>query len=425
MPEISAAETLIVKRPRITTAEQTLTSSGVKFIESFDKPFPIPEKWLRLTKDVEANQPTHVKNRISSPHTGPNPSKVDVAPRDKRVYEEIAAPGNPRYKIEAGKAIGQGGMSRVFLGYDTKMDRKIAVKVVTFEPDEKEYADFGEIEAITVSKLNELNVPGIVKIYGFQKTVFPWEITGLDRTLTLPTIIMEYLDPKDSPTLASKLAHGTLTPTEVINTLPLLANTIDILDRNGIRHKDLKPGNIFFGNPPKIGDFGVSSPITKDQGRIGTPRYIAPEVASNNPTTLRSEEYSLATIAFEMLTHKTPRPIENPDESDSLVLLAAVAKNDLRELETSPLKPEVRTVLRKALATNPKNRYATCTQFVQALTKALISSKQEQIMVEIPPEKDTSTLPPANRAKDRTHLTPGSPTMLNQAQISTIVHQVS
>jgi serine/threonine protein kinase len=155
----------------------------------------------------------------------------------------------------------------------------------------------------------------------------------------------------------------------------------------------VKPGNIMLhlNSRVKIADFGIAKMLATSQRTqtglvMGTPSYMSPEQIKAMSLDGRSDQFSLAVIAFEMLVG------QKPFSGDSLVTLVhQIVYEEPRSLrELSPqLGAEVETAIRKALSKNPGDRYQTCTQFVRALRTSL--EKVPEIEAVVPrPETPSS-----------------------------------
>ncbi len=210
-----------------------------------------------------------------------------------------------RYKIEA--ELGRGAMGVVFRALDPAIGRTVAIKTIRL-PD---FADPAEHDRLRNRLLHEarsagvLSHPGIVTIY---------DVAEADD---LAYIAMEFVN---GPTLEEVLSHAQ--PPDAATIFRVLRETAAALDyahKKGIVHRDIKPANIMIheDGTVKITDFGVAkipaSQLATQAGMVlGTPCYMSPEQALGKPVDGRSDQFSLAVIAFEMLTG------EKPFDSDQL-----------------------------------------------------------------------------------------------------------
>ena len=162
----------------------------------------------------------------------------------------------------------------------------------------------------------------------------------------------------------------------------MLAQTAVALDyahQKGIVHRDIKPANIMIAadGTSKITDFGIAKITASDQltmtgAIVGTPHYMSPEQVQGQPVDGRSDQFSLAVIAYEMLTGEKPYTGEHL----TTVVYKIVTEEPPPPHRLNPsLSGPIETVLRKALAKKPDARYRNCQEFVDALEKACAATK--------------------------------------------------
>jgi eukaryotic-like serine/threonine-protein kinase len=206
-----------------------------------------------------------------------------------------------RYEIKS--ELGRGGMATVFLAYDPRFQRDVAIKVLPpqFLHDPQFKARFDR-EAQTIASLE---ITGIVPVYDY----------GEDNGQ--PYIVMRYLF---GGSLADKLKKGPLPLENVVRILGQLAKALDRAHAQGIIHRDLKPGNILFDNFGEacITDFGIvklteASAQYTGSNLIGTPAYMSPEQArGERDIDGRSDIYALGVVVFEMLSGALPFDADTP-----------------------------------------------------------------------------------------------------------------
>ena len=264
-----------------------------------------------------------------------------------------------RYQIA--EELGRGAMGVVYKAQDPAIGRVVAIKSIrlsdlTDETERRRLHDrlFREAQSAGV-----LSHPNIVTIY---------DIAEEDG---MAYIFMEYVN---GPTLEKLL--GARQPPARETLLSLLRQTAGALDyahRKGIVHRDIKPANIMVHDSAtaKITDFGVariaSQQMTLSGTMMGTPNYMSPEQVEGRPVDGRADQFSLAVVAYEIFTG------EKPFAADRLpTLLYRIVREEPAPLArlNPTLAPQVDTVLRRALAKNPAERYGECTEFVDALIKA-------------------------------------------------------
>jgi serine/threonine-protein kinase len=202
-------------------------------------------------------------------------------------------------RYELVERIGVGGMAEVWKGRDRRLNRDVAVKLLAGpavrDPSRRRRI---EREARTLAALSD---PGVVAVYDYGEE----QTDGGD---VLPYLVMELVD---GPDLHHYLREkGRLSPQESRQILRAIGAAIDTAHHAGVVHGDLKPANIFIDrNGPKVGDFGVARVLDEETGATtlaATPAFAAPEVLRGGKPTPASDVYSLACLAFEMLTGHPP-----------------------------------------------------------------------------------------------------------------------
>lgn len=252
--------------------------------------------------------------------------------------------------------IGRGGMGEIFRATDTSLGRAVAIKVLDdrYAQDPAVRERFTR-EALAVARLS--GNPHIVTIYDVGE--------HRDR----PFIVMEYLA---GGSLAQKFRDGVAQPPgQALEWLEQTAGALDAAHRNGIVHRDVKPANLLLDRSGRVhvADFGIASAaglqsLTQTGTVLGTASYLSPEQAMGEPTSPASDLYSLAVVAFELLTGR------RPFEGDSIAAEAAAHVTgevpSVRALNPQ-LPPELDPVFARALAKDPRGRYGSAAEFVAAL----------------------------------------------------------
>ena len=264
---------------------------------------------------------------------------------------------NDRYEVI--RSIGEGGMANVYLGYDTILDRNVAIKILRgdLSNDEKFVRRF-QREALSASSLAH---PNIVEMYD----------VGEDDGLYY--IVMEYIEGKTLKQLLKK--RGTLTLSEAIDIMSQLTDGMAHAHDSYIIHRDLKPQNIMIKDDGqiKITDFGIamalnSTQLTQTNSVMGSVHYLPPEQASGKGCTIKSDIYSMGIIFYELLSGSLPFKGDNAVEIALKHMREPLPS--LRE-ENSAIPQSIENIVKKATAKNPKNRYDSARSMHEDLLTAL------------------------------------------------------
>lgn len=271
---------------------------------------------------------------------------------------------NNRYEII--RTIGEGGMANVYLGYDTILDRNVAIKVLRgdLSSDEKFVRRF-QREALSASSLSH---PNIVEVYD----------VGEDNGLYY--IVMEYIDGKTLKQLLKK--RGSLTLSEAIDIMLQITDGMAHAHDSYIVHRDLKPQNIMIKDDGqiKITDFGIAmalnaTQLTQTNSVMGSVHYLPPEQAAGKGCTIQSDIYSMGIIFYELLTG------ELPFKGDSAVEIALKQmKEPLPDVHkmNKDIPQSIENIILKATAKNPKNRYQNVREMYQDLLTALNDDRMNE-----------------------------------------------
>jgi serine/threonine-protein kinase len=194
------------------------------------------------------------------------------------------------------RLVGEGGMGAVFRAYDSKLSRRVAIKVLHGElASRAEFRDRFVAEATLCGRLRH---PHLVNVYDFGET----PEGGL-------FIAMEWVHGKDLGYLLRRL--GPASPAQVAAMVRQCGEALDCTHRSGVIHRDVKPSNIMLLHSDvvdvRLADFGVARRLTPGVSRtlpglvVGTPKYLAPEQAFGGRLGPGTDLYALATVIFEML----------------------------------------------------------------------------------------------------------------------------
>src|SRR6266850_3213907 len=253
--------------------------------------------------------------------------------------------------------IGRGGMATVYKAHHADLDRYVAIKVLPdFFAEEASYRQRFQHEARSVARLKHSNILNVFD-YGQEKGI---------TYLALELI--------EGGTLRERLGSP-MELEEVVRLLRPIASALDYAHSQGILHRDIKPSNILMqaDGTPVLADFGLARMVgsterlTATGTVLGTPEYMSPEQACGATLGPASDQYSLAIVAYEMLTGRVP--FQAPTPVAVMISHMSQAMPPTRELE-GKLSGHIEDALRRGLAKAPADRYPTARQFVAALTPA-------------------------------------------------------
>jgi len=261
--------------------------------------------------------------------------------------------------------LGRGAMGVVYDAIDPLIGRSVAVKVIRLEAStEPQQAEFLRERLFREARsAGQLFHPGIVVIL------------DVGQQGDTAFIAMERVEGKS---LLQTLAGP---PIDVVQALEILRQTSAALDyahERGVVHRDIKPANIILqdGGLVKIADFGIAKFISGQQATatgvvMGTPSYMSPEQIESQQVDGRTDQFSLAVVAFEMLTGTRPF---TSDSISALTYMIVHAERPSARAANPNLPESADEIFRTGLAKRPEERYQTCSQFVAALTAALKSA---------------------------------------------------
>ncbi len=257
--------------------------------------------------------------------------------------------------------LGRGGMALVYYGWDVKLQRPVAIKVIDARyQSNPAYASRFVREAQAVATWRHEN---IIQIY------------YADDQDELYYFVMEYIDGQDlASVLVRYAAAGELMPhADVLRLGRAVAGALDYAHRKGVIHRDVKPSNILIARDGRVvlGDFGLALDV--HQGSfgevVGTPHYIAPEQARRSAdATPLSDLYSLGVVLYEMLTGAVP--FDDPSPASVALQHLTLPPPPPRQLNPN-LNADAETVLLKTLNKSPADRYPSGAALMNALEAAL------------------------------------------------------
>ena len=264
-----------------------------------------------------------------------------------------------RYQILG--ELGRGAMGVVYRAQDPAIGRIVAIKTIRLS----DLTDPGERERLRDRLFREAQTAGILS---HPNIVTIYDIAEENE---MAYVFMEYVD---GPPLERLLAEPIPPSKELIlGILRQTASALDYAHSKGIVHRDIKPANIMLheGRTAKVTDFGVAKILSQQMSQsgamMGTPNYMSPEQVQGHSVDGRADQFSLAVVAYEILTGEKPFV----GEYLPTLLYKIVREDPVAPQRLNPtLGPQLEVVLRKALAKNPEERYANCSQFASELAAA-------------------------------------------------------
>ena len=261
-----------------------------------------------------------------------------------------------RYKIL--DHLGTGGMATVWLGYDTILDRQVAIKTFKIDANDEDAVKRFNREAKAVTSLSH---PNIVSIY------------DVENEGEFYYLILEYVE---GMTLKDYMIKNPRIPIEtIIHIAKQIAAGISHAHQNGIIHRDIKPQNILMNEnlTCKITDFGIAraygdTTLTQTNQMLGTVYYLSPEQARGNVATAQSDIYSLGILIFEMITGQIPF------KGESAVAIALKhLQEELPDIDKyrENVPQSVKNIVLKATMKNPNERYISSKELFEDLSTVL------------------------------------------------------
>lgn len=262
------------------------------------------------------------------------------------------------YEIE--REVGRGGMGIVYLARQIKLNRRVALKMLTGHYGREELQRF-LAEAETAAGLQHTNIAHIYEV---------GEHEGA------PFYSMEYIE---SGSLADRLHKGMLPFRETVQLLISVARALHFAHQNGVVHRDMKPGNVLLDpdGVPKVTDFGIAKRLTDDSkltvsgAVMGTPTYMAPEQArgASREVGVTADVYSLGAVLYEMLAGRPPFV---PEDNETAIMVRVVTEDPVSPAWHRPQIPrDLETICMKCLRKEPSNRYASAAALAEDLRRFL------------------------------------------------------
>ena len=281
-----------------------------------------------------------------------------------------------RYRLQ--RLIATGGMGQVWEAVDSRLGRRVAVKVLKQEfSQDPEFIERFRAEARTTAMLNH---PGIAQVHDYGES----QMDGEGRTAYL---VMELVNGEPLNSVLKRT--GRLSLRHALDMLEQTGRALQIAHANGLVHRDVKPGNILITptGQVKITDFGIAkavdaAPVTQTGMVMGTAQYIAPEQALGHDASPSSDVYALGVVGYEVVSGK------RPFTGDGALTVAMKHIKEPPPPLPADLPPNVRELIEITLVKNPSQRYRSGGPFADAVAAVRAGRR--------PPRPSQS--PPAGRA---------------------------
>ena len=269
-------------------------------------------------------------------------------------------------RYEVGDLIGRGGMAEVHIGYDTRLGRTVAIKILRADlARDPSFQTRFRREAQSAAGLNH---PAIVAVYDTGEDTMV-SSTGVPQAM--PFIVMEYVE---GHTVREILKGDVAAPIdEAVEIISGVLSALEYSHHAGLVHRDIKPANVMLTptGAVKVMDFGIARALadagqtmTQTQAVVGTAQYLSPEQARGENVDARSDLYSTGCLLFELLTGRPPFIGDSP---------VSVAYQHVREAAPRPsqyasdVPPALDQIVLRALAKDRNERYSSASEFLADL----------------------------------------------------------
>ena len=277
------------------------------------------------------------------------------------------------------RELGKGAMGVVYEGFDPFLERTVAIK--TIKPQQlvsKEAADVLARFKREAQSAARLNHPGIVAVYEYgeavpedDRTMVATQATVADQSKKVAYIAMEFVKGRELRDYFE--ANERFSLPDVARLMGEILQALGHAHANGVTHRDIKPANLIVVDDGhvKVADFGIArvekSELTQAGAVMGTPQYMSPEQFLGQPVDGRSDLFSCGVVLYQFLTG------EKPFTGNTTTIMYKV----LQEEPLAPSKLNVGlpgafdSVMKKAIAKSPAERYQTAAEFAAAIRAAV------------------------------------------------------
>ena len=288
--------------------------------------------------------------------------------------EPVLAAGQCFGHYEQISLLGKGGMGQVYLAVDTRLGRKVALKLLPSTlTNDPTYVPLLEREARAASALNH---PNIITIHDIG------EIDGIHFMTT------EFVE---GETLRERMSHAPMNISEVLDIALQVAAALQAAHESGIVHRDIKPENIMLRRDGvvKVLDFGLAKLTQQYQANIqmqpgilsnlqtyagsikGTVAYMSPEQTLADDVDSRTDLWSLGVVLYEMIAGRTPFNGDTPAD-----VMIAIRENEPPSVQQLRIPKELLAIITKALSKDPDERYQTISEIALDLRNVRLTSKR-------------------------------------------------
>ncbi len=338
----------------------------------FDQARALPQERRAPYLDEACGDDRELRRAVESLLSSSETADDFLERRAAQVFDRLAATGLLEGRAigpyQVGARVGAGGMGEVYQALDTRLARKVAIKILPAQlaTDSQGHKRF-EREARAVAALNH---PHICTLY---------DIGAQDG---INYLVIEFLE---GETLASRLIRGPVPLAKALEYAAQIASALHAAHRAGIVHRDLKPGNVMLTpGGAKLLDFGLaktrthmsqadetaSRELTRPGTILGTPQYMAPEQVEGKDADTRTDVFAFGAVLHEMLTGK--KAFDAP--TNARLAAAILSSHPPRVSQLAPAMPAfLDYVVGRCLAKEPDERWQTTRDLLAELERSLAS----------------------------------------------------